>query len=430
MSTTSTGLPLGWTWPGQKLSVPFTPLDPVRIFVEDPTSRLIVTLRRTIGWTAVLDDLRNADQFDCRFEGMLADRLSGLASGSALRELEYQFVILRCAPGDEFHAASRIMARHSGTAGNVIAVEPDGLLRFSMPSIGLPFHLAGQHGQYLSMLNVPTAHLSTTGNGVRVAIVDTGADLHSAKDFYDVLDLSGVHPGLPSQDQDGHGTAMATIVQQVAPDADLFVIRISNQAQATLLDAMAGVSAAVVDCRADIVNLSFGFPGFGRGCIVCGASPISRSIALESLLRTLFQTYGGIYVAAAGNDGLQSTEFEYPGAYDFSIVVGALDSRCRRSRFSQYRAAGGHKRYAMAPGGQKDALGNVVEDVGSGTKANCLGTSVATAYFSGMLALFRAESRYRSMARDAFIDDVLANRCVPHSSGVTKEYGCGMIRYS
>jgi len=361
---------------------------------------------------------------------MLEDRLEGLESAAKLPELDHRFAILTLAQGDGFHAANRILARHGGPRGSVIAVEPDALLRFSMPSVGLHFRLSGQHAQYCSKMDVQTAHQSTTGKRVRVAVVDTGADLKSAKDFYDVLNLSSPHSGLPSQDKDGHGTAMAMLIREVAPDAEIFIVRVADQAQTTVVDAMAGVSVAMLDCQADVVNLSLGLPGFGNVCGFCGSSGTSRSIAFETLLRLLSKSNSGIYVAAAGNDAPKQTEFEYPGAYDFSIVVGAVNLQGDRSRFSQYRAAGGHQRYAMAPGGETDASGNVTENVGSGASGPCLGTSVATAYFSGMLALFRAESRYQSWARDAFIDDVLTNRCVRHSNASPNEYGHGIICYS
>jgi subtilisin family serine protease len=277
---------------------------------EEPASRLIVTIRRTPRSDSALTDIREAAQFGCNFEGMLEDRLEGLESAAKLPELDHRFAILTLAQSDGFYAANRILARHGGPDGSVIAVEPDALLRFSMPSVGAHFRLSGQHAQYCSKMDVDTAHQSTTGKGVRVAVVDTGADLKSANDFYDVLDLSGRHPGLPSQDKDGHGTAMAMLIRDIAPDAEIFVVRVANQAQATVVDAMAAVSVAMVDCQADIINLSLGFPGFGNVCSFCGSSGTSRHIAFETLLRSLSKTNPGIYVAAAGNDAPKQTEFE------------------------------------------------------------------------------------------------------------------------
>ena len=396
---------------------------------EEPTSRLIVTIRKNPASDSALADIRNPSEFGCNFEGMLEDRLPGTESATILPTLDHRFAILTSPQGDEFPAANRILARHGGPNGSVIAVEPDVLLRFSMPSVGLPFHLGGQHNQYRSIMAVLTAYPSTTGGGVSVAVVDTGADLQGVTDFYDVLNSSGPHPGLPSHDNDGHGTAMVRLIQAVAPGARIFVVRVADQPYATVVDTMAGVSVAMVDCQADIINLSLGFPGFGTVCGLCGSSGTSRSIAFETILRSLSKIKSGIYVAAAGNDAPKQTEFEYPGAYDFSVVVGSVNSHGDRSRFSQYRAAGGHKRYAMAPGGETDASGNATEHVGTGS-AHCFGTSVATAYFSGMLALFRAESRYQGLTPDKFINAVLTQHCVPHSTGNITEYGHGIIRYS
>jgi hypothetical protein len=45
-------------------------------------------------------------------------------------------------------------------------------------------------------------------------------------DFYDVESGNPIHPA-PKIDNDGHGTAMATLVREVAPEATIIGIRVS-----------------------------------------------------------------------------------------------------------------------------------------------------------------------------------------------------------
>jgi len=75
----------------------------------------------------------------------------------------------------------------------------------------------------------------------------------------------------------------------------------------------------------------------------------------------------------------------------------------------------------------------VTEDVGTGgnsPQSPCYGTSVSTAYASGMLALLRSDDRHNSQTRTDFLKD-LQNYCHPpaHSATTPADYGMGIIRY-
>ena len=412
---------------------------------------LIVSLRKIEGWEAVLEELqeRSETSFGCRFRGMLESQLHRVDSIELLPKLDHRFLLLDCEPGDEIHAINRVLAKHGGPSGAVLAVEPSSSLRFSMP-IGLPFALGGQHHSYLERMNVAAAHSrGVAGEGVRVALVDTGSRLDAPDDFYDVLNPNNSHPGAAA-DSNGHGTVMASLIRSVAPRANLSVVRISNDRSVSLMNAMAGVSVAVLDCHAEVVNLSLGFPGFGVFCEWCGTSVTARSIAFETLLRSLASFRGAtpVFVASAGNEAPKQSDFEYPASYDFSLAVGSVNSNGRRSRFSQYRLTGGHKRYLLAPGGETNAAGDVLEHVGSGPGGPCYGTSASAAYVSGLLALFldsrlarvegkvnRRHKAARALGRAPFdrgrhriVSEILATRCrrVP---GKAAEYGSGEISF-
>jgi Subtilase family len=88
-----------------------------------------------------------------------------------------------------------------------------------------------------------------------------------------------------------------------------------------------------------------------------------------------------------------------------------------------------YARNLMAPGGDKS---NTVptEDVGNGGGTPCCGTSVATAYATGMLALLWSDPRYHKLDRDQFLDKVIQKHCVRSNTQPQNEYGAGLIQYT
>jgi MYXO-CTERM domain-containing protein len=127
--------------------------------------------------------------------------------------------------------------------------------------------------------------LGETGAGVVVAVVDVG--------FGGWRDLKGVE--LPVdvevfQDEEesvGHGTAVAEIVHDVAPDAQLQLH--SFQTDQEYMDLVEAILAAE---EVDIINASIGFDNVWT---LDGSSPFSQMVDYAVSL-------GVVYVAAAGNE--------------------------------------------------------------------------------------------------------------------------------
>lgn len=85
----------------------------------------------------------------------------------------------------------------------------------------------------------------------------------------------------------------------------------------------------------------------------------------------------------------------------------------------------------MAPGGEENPLGRVTEDVGHGGGVQCRGTSAATAYAAGMLAVLWSDTRYRGQAPDVFLANVGQHDRLPlpQSTPDPQQYGAGLIQY-
>jgi hypothetical protein len=381
------------------------------------------------------------EELGCSYEHSLSDQLRGLESSRVLQELPHSFHRVWVRDGDEAGAINRILRFHDGEGagrGKVEAAERNETMMLSAPYLGLPFKLGGKHTDYLRQMNVGDAHHhGVKGNGVHIAIVDSGLQSSAginAVDFYDVQTASPVHAGLSAMvDNDGHGTAMASLTAEVAPEASIYVVRVMDQGSLTLWNVLAGVGVGAFDCRAAVISLSFGFSGFMR-CRVCGATGAVRSIAFEKLLDGITQSpylsagRKPVYVASTGNDG-SSTCIDYPAAYETAVPVGAVNSKGDRASFSNYDQGTTHKRHLMGPGGEKTTANVVTEDVGTGGRAQCCGTSVAAAYAAGMLAVLWSDSRYDKLDSDRFLDMVLNDHCVRATSQPQNEYGAGVIQY-
>lgn len=255
----------------------------------------------------------------------------------------------------------------------------------------------GGNSWALDMVNAPEAWAQGyTGQGVVVAVVDTGVD-------YNHSDLSGniwVNSGeIPDNgidddgngfvddvrgwdfvdgdndpmDLDAHGTHVAgTIAAEnngfgvtgVAYNATIMPVRVIDTEGGTSSDIAAGIRYAV-DNGANVINLSLG------GNFTSAEEEDAIRYASDS---------GVVVVMAAGNEG--DSQPVYPAYYatDWGIAVGAVDSNKTLADFSN-RAGATPLDYVVAPG----------VDILSTTPNNSYqsfdGTSMAAPHVSGVAAL-------------------------------------------
>ncbi|MEV7780984.1 S8 family serine peptidase [Kitasatospora sp. NPDC088351] len=162
-----------------------------------------------------------------------------------------------------------------------------------------------------------------TGEGVKVAVLDTGIDAGHpdlAGSVGETSDFTGQPSGVA--DGDGHGTHVASIVagdgaasdgrfKGVAPDAELLVGKVLDDEghgqESWVLQGMEWAAA-----RAPIVNVSL------TGPPTDGTDPMAQAV------NTLSARYGTLFVAAAGNSGRAGT-VGTPGSADAALTVGAVD---------------------------------------------------------------------------------------------------------
>ncbi len=217
-------------------------------------------------------------------------------------------------------------------------------------------------------IDLSEAHTMTKGANTRIAVIDTAVDgthaefLNSSISSFDVTDSgSNVDP---------HGTSIAGILAAdskltgVAPDAEIVSIAaFSKDASGktvgntwTILEAM----NVALKQKADILNMSFADP----------ADPLLERAMKGAKKRNILP------VAAAGNEGPDAATL-FPAGYEAVIAVTATDTE---NKIYSKANTGEHVDVA-APGVGLLVLGN---SAGFRTSS---GTSMATAYISGIAAL-------------------------------------------
>ena len=246
----------------------------------------------------------------------------------------------------------------------------------------------------LDVIGAPGAWATATGEGVTVAVVDSGVDLgHEdlqgrlvpGRDFVDDDDRP--------QDEYGHGTHVAGIIAAaadngrgvagVAPGARIMPIRVLGpDGGGSLDDVVAGVRYAI-EHGADVVNLSLGED--------------TQAILGPSFADVLEEAWeaGVVPVVSAGNQFLTGSGF----SDEHALVVAATD---RHDGKPTYSSGVGRATWGIsAPGGELPDLGvddAVLSTYWTGTEphqyAYLAGTSQAAPHVAGAVALLLSTGRF------------------------------------
>jgi subtilisin family serine protease len=322
-------------------------------------------------------------------------------------------------------------------------IEADILLHLLAPvKVGTNFSLTSgksMHKTYLADLNVAAAAgANVDGTGVKIAVLDTGIESgKTVSGYHDLLVTGGANP--TQLDNNGHGTAMTEIIKAVAPQAEVHVIRVSDSGQVYVWDLMAGITTAVYSVDAHILNMSFGCQCLNQPCPYCGGGT-NRSTVCEKFLDQMNQlAINGIgpdpiLVAAAGNDGA-TVGFDWPAHYKYVLAIGSVKHNKDRSRFSNIGTQKPIDLYGMCPGGDTDPNDVATEWVGEGSDGGiptyCVGTSPATAYASGVLALWRHHrEKNKKQISSGVLLGAVQNRSKQDVGGYnSNDHGMGRLIY-
>ena len=210
-----------------------------------------------------------------------------------------------------------------------------------------------------------------TGNGVTVAVVDSGIDplRPQAAGLIRGIDLSldaggQIRTGIAVTDRAGHGTACAGIIRKIAPAVELCSVRILDESLRADGRLLVGAIRWVIEQGIDIVNLSLGTTDGSM-----------RSDLLDICDRAA--AAGVIVVAAMGN----GATLTYPACFDSAISVGSSELRGRYDYIYQR----GSEPECLAHGGRQRLRWSREQAIWMG------GNSFAAPRISGIVALIREQ---------------------------------------
>lgn len=235
-----------------------------------------------------------------------------------------------------------------------------------------------------------------TGQGVTIAVVDTGIDVQHP-DFQGRIADTADYTGQGADDNNGHGTHVASTAagsgaasdgkyRGVAPEATIIAAKVlRGDGSGSQSDVMAGIEWAVQK-GAQVINLSLGGP----------PTPCDGTDALSELVDAAADT-GVVVCVAAGNSGPGRSTVGSPGCARKVVTVGATVSDPSTdydeiARFSSRgpTADGRRKPDLALPGvgiiaarAGGTSLGDVVND----HYTSLQGTSMATPHATGIAAL-------------------------------------------
>jgi hypothetical protein len=295
-------------------------------------------------------------------------------------EKEYGLREVNAWPIEPLHIHCAVLEIPSGMDRTALltALAKDRRVKLTQPLQTFATRTEGYNDPYVGLqrgfrqMDVADAHPWSRGEGVKVAIIDTGVDIEhpdlrgsivAAVNFVDADDAQFR--------RDRHGTEMAGVIAAVAnngegivgvaPNARLFIFKACWQARSDADAAscnsftLARALTAAFDAHAQVVNMSLAGPD----------DPLIGDLIREGLRR------GVLFVGAAANDSsAEESVMHHPGI----IEVASTETY---SATANALYAPGREILTLLPGGHYDFAS---------------GTSIATAQVSGVVALILAKN--------------------------------------
>ncbi|WJY52886.1 S8 family serine peptidase [Streptomyces chengbuensis] len=189
---------------------------------------------------------------------------------------------------------------------------------------------------YLKAMHADEIWKKTTGEGIKVAVIDSG--VNSATPSLQGQVLKGLDateaPGEATDDYEGHGTTMAELIagtgkgggiRGLAPGAKIIPMRVATKAfpknvKVNEWDEVVAMRAAA-DSDAQIISVSIG-------------NEFVSEREREAIKYA--QSKGKLVFAAAGNSAKKGNKPSYPAKYDEVVAVGAIDRDGRVGDYSHH----------------------------------------------------------------------------------------------
>jgi subtilisin family serine protease len=231
----------------------------------------------------------------------------------------------------------------------------------------------------VTRVGAPQEWKHNTGNGVKVAVIDSGADLkHPDLKANIAGGYNFIKPGSTPQDNNGHGTHVTGIIAAakngigivgVAPNVKIYALKVvDDQNMTAMSDVIAAIEWAIKN-KMQVINISLAYE--------------KGSSSLQTIIR-MAKKAGIIVICGAGNGNGGRTLF--PAAYPEAVAVTASTAD---DMFGDFSSLGPEVDF-IAPGVDIDSTATIFDAIQQKpiyTYRNQTGTSMATPHVSGLAAL-------------------------------------------
>ncbi|MEJ2042490.1 MAG: S8 family serine peptidase [Reinekea sp.] len=413
-----------------------------------PTTRLIIQTEQTVAAPNVLN-------FTAKLSSQADTTMDFVRSMAIDNSYVYQV------PKYKNDVELKMLINQLKSMPGVVSVEEDVMLH--PMAVDDPYYNRQWHYfESTGGLNLPPAWDKSTGEGVIVAVLDTGITYHEDLNAnllnggYDFISDSSMGNDGNARDNDPsdpgdwilanecgnnnkaanstwHGTHVAgTIaavtnngigVAGVAYDAKILPVRVLGKCGGSLsdiADAIVWASGGFVNGAptnpypADVINMSI---GGASSCVKAFQDSVNTAVA-----------NGTTIVVAAGNENKAATT-SIPANCDNVITVAANDREGGRAVYSNYGSAVD----VTAPGGEVKPTGSngVLSTLNTGSSspdsdayAYYQGTSMATPHVAGVVALMKSVAPNTTPAE---IESILENTARPLPGGCSEGCGAGIV---
>lgn len=272
------------------------------------------------------------------------------------------------------------------------------------------------HDEYLGLLGLPA---STRDGFSFVATLDTAFD--PAWLPPEVAKRVIVRPS--ALGVDAHGAVTAAIIAACSPQAKVVCYPVSDGRWGDETEVISALGQLLLTPFVDVINMSFSIPTRGP-----------QQGLTFGLWARRHRDRGTVLLAAVGNCEFDCDGIFFPARDPHCVAIGSVDRQRSVSRFSRRATTETQPALLLlAPGGQRGegAADQCPVSVGASTQ---LGTSVACAYASGVLAAFAVDQRIAAASSNtapmgaAALDQALSvlQQAPVHESQV---YGRGILHY-
>ena len=287
---------------------------------------------------------------------------------------------------------------------------------------------------HMDQINMPAAWKLADGEGVVVAVLDTGVAYENYGRFHMAEDLEGVTFVKPwdfvdndshANDDHAHGTHVTGTIAQathngkgvsgVARKVKIMPLKVLSGSGSGSVAGIADAIRYAADEGAQVINMSLGGPFPSR--------------VLKKAVQYAHDK-GVTVICAAGNDGKK--KLGYPAGYPGAVAVAATQFDRTTTFYSNYgkgldiAAPGGNTRVDQNNDGQPDGVLQNTIAVGDPTKSDYfafMGTSMAAPHAAGVAALIVGEGITDPDAVEQILKDTAM-----HPDGYSAErYGAGLI---